>query len=174
MEKVLKSAGRLPSLCCRRLLAPYHQYGDDMANVTRFNAFDDTLDDLFRGFFVRPVSYEGASGSAAPFRVDVTENENAYRLHAEIPGVKKEEIQITVDGDTVALRALLRQGLPRLHAGPVRGRDVHLGQVRRRRSGSDAAEEGGGAGEAHHDPVAPQSNRERGRLKSLPFFLALP
>src|SRR5688572_33084844 len=76
-----------------------------MANVTRFNAFDDTLDDLFRGFFVRPVSYEGASGAAAPFRVDVTENENAYRLHAEIPGVKKDEIQITVDGDTVAITA---------------------------------------------------------------------
>ena len=29
-----------------------------MGNLTRFNAFDDSLDDLFRGFFVRPVSYE--------------------------------------------------------------------------------------------------------------------
>ena len=75
-----------------------------MANVTRFSAFDDSLDDLFRGFFVRPVSFDTPAG-AAQFRVDVTENENAYRLHAEIPGVKKEDIQITVDGDTVAVSA---------------------------------------------------------------------
>ena len=80
-----------------------------MANVTRFSGFDDTLDDLFRGFFVRPVSYEGSSGAAAPFRVDVTENENAYRLHAEIPGVRKDDIQITVDGDTVAISAEVKQ-----------------------------------------------------------------
>jgi len=75
-----------------------------MANLTRFSAFDDSLDDLFRGFFVRPVSYEGPSG-AAQFRVDVTENDNAYILRAEVPGVKKDDIQITIDGDTVAIGA---------------------------------------------------------------------
>jgi HSP20 family protein len=75
-----------------------------MANITRFSPFDDTIDDLFRGFFVRPVSYEGASG-AAQFRVDVSENDKAYTLRAEIPGVKKDDIQITIDGDTVAIGA---------------------------------------------------------------------
>ena len=75
-----------------------------MANIARFTPFDDTFDDLFRGFLVRPVSYETPSG-AAQFRVDVTENDNAYVLRAEIPGVKKEDIQITIDGDTVAVGA---------------------------------------------------------------------
>ena len=75
-----------------------------MVNITRFNPFDETIDDLFRGFFVRPVSYEGPSG-AAQFRVDVSENDKAYTLRAEIPGVKKDEIQITIDGDTVAIGA---------------------------------------------------------------------
>jgi len=75
-----------------------------MANITRFNPFDDTVEDLFRGFFVRPVSYEGPAG-AAQFRVDVSENENAYTLRAEIPGVKKEDISVTIDGDTVAISA---------------------------------------------------------------------
>ena len=75
-----------------------------MANITRFNPFDDTIDDLFRGFFVRPVSFEGPTG-AVQFRVDVTENDNAYTLRAEIPGVKKNDISITIDGDTVALGA---------------------------------------------------------------------
>lgn len=76
-----------------------------MANLTRFSPFDDTIDDLFRGFFVRPVSFDNPATTAAQFRVDVTENDNAYRLHAEIPGVKKDDIQITIDGDTVAISA---------------------------------------------------------------------
>jgi HSP20 family protein len=75
-----------------------------MANITRFSPFDETIDDLFRGFFVRPVSTEGPSG-AAQFRVDVSENDKAYTLRAEIPGIKKDDIQITIDGDTVAIGA---------------------------------------------------------------------
>ena len=75
-----------------------------MANIARFTPFDDTFDDLFRGFLVRPLNYE-VPGGTAQFRVDVTENDNAYNLRAEIPGVKKEDIQITVDGDTVAISA---------------------------------------------------------------------
>jgi HSP20 family protein len=75
-----------------------------MANVTRFNAFDDTLDDLFRGFFVRPVSFDAPAG-AAPFRVEVTEGEQSYSIRAEIPGVKKEDINISIDADQVAISA---------------------------------------------------------------------
>lgn len=75
-----------------------------MANLIRYNPFDDAIDDLFRGFFVRPVGLEGASGTAQ-FRVDVSENDNAYRLRAEIPGVKKDDINVSIDGDTVAISA---------------------------------------------------------------------
>lgn len=75
-----------------------------MANVTRF---DEAFDDLLRGFFVRPVSFEGQAAQAqvAQFRVDVTETENAYTVHAEIPGVKKDDINISIDGDQVAISA---------------------------------------------------------------------
>ena len=75
-----------------------------MANLTRFNPFDEAIDDLFRGFFVRPLSFDVPAG-AAQFRVDVAENESAYTLRAEIPGVKKNDINITIDGDTVAISA---------------------------------------------------------------------
>ena len=75
-----------------------------MANIARFNPFDDAFDDLFRGFLVRPLGHDG-SREAAPFRVDVSESDQAYTLRAEIPGVKKDDIQITIDGDTVAIGA---------------------------------------------------------------------
>lgn len=75
-----------------------------MANITRFTPFDDTFDELLRGFFVRPVSFEG-TGTPAQFRVDVTENGGAYTLRAELPGVKKDDINIAIDGDQVAISA---------------------------------------------------------------------
>ena len=75
-----------------------------MANITRF---DEAFDNLLRGFFVRPVSFEGSPGESqiAQFRVDVTDNENAYVIRAEIPGVKKDDINISIDGDQVAISA---------------------------------------------------------------------
>jgi HSP20 family protein len=79
-----------------------------MANITRFTPFDDTFDDLLRGFFVRPVSFEG-TGTPAQFKVDVTENNGAYSLRAELPGLKKDDINITVDGDQVAISAEVKK-----------------------------------------------------------------
>lgn len=76
-----------------------------MANLTRFNPLDDVFDDLFRGFFVRPVRFEGQASAGAAFRVDVAENDKAYTLRAELPGVKKEDIHVSIDGDTVAVSA---------------------------------------------------------------------
>jgi len=75
-----------------------------MANITRFSPFDDAVDDLFRGFFVRPVNFDSPAGAAA-FRVDVSESDSAYTLRAEIPGVKKDDINVSIDGDTVAISA---------------------------------------------------------------------
>jgi HSP20 family protein len=75
-----------------------------MASITRYSPFDEAFDDLFRGFFVRPVSYDAPAG-AAQFRVDVSEDEKAYQIRAEVPGVKKEDINVSIDGDTVAISA---------------------------------------------------------------------
>jgi len=75
-----------------------------MTSITRFNSFGDTLDDLFRGFFVHPVSFEGEH-NPAPFRVEITEKDNAYVLRGDLPGVKKDDINVSVDGDTVAITA---------------------------------------------------------------------
>ena len=73
-----------------------------MVSIARFTPFEDTFDNLFRGFVARPsVDWN----TAVQFRVDVTENDSAYNLRAEIPGVKKDDIQITIDGDTVAISA---------------------------------------------------------------------
>jgi HSP20 family protein len=41
--------------------------------------------------------------------VDVKESEHAYIVHAEVPGVPKEDIHVSVDGGLVTLRAEVKQ-----------------------------------------------------------------
>jgi HSP20 family protein len=75
-----------------------------MANVARFNTLDTTLDDLVRGFFVRPMNIEPVP-APAKLRVDVTENGAGYVVCAEIPGVRKEDINVAIDGNQVEISA---------------------------------------------------------------------
>jgi HSP20 family protein len=76
-----------------------------MANITRFKPFEDSFDELLRGFLVRPVGFENPAAPVQQFRVDVSENDGAYVMRAEIPGVKKDDIHITIEGDQVAISA---------------------------------------------------------------------
>lgn len=78
-----------------------------MSNLTRF----DPLDDLFRGFFVRPVELGNnpAGGQPPAIRMDVKEDGDAYQVHAELPGVKKEDIHVTIDGNLVSISAEVKQ-----------------------------------------------------------------
>jgi HSP20 family protein len=79
-----------------------------MANVTRYDPFVDLFDDLMKGFLVRPITAERANG-AQRVRVDVSEQPEAFKVVAELPGVKKEEIQVTIDGDLVSISAETRK-----------------------------------------------------------------
>lgn len=76
-----------------------------MANISR----RDPLDDLFRGFFVRPVDFNGNQQQAPSIKMDVKELGDAYLVHAELPGVKKEDIHVVVDGNLVSISAEVKQ-----------------------------------------------------------------
>jgi len=78
-----------------------------MANITRYNSLEDIFSDLTRGFWVKPVG--APAGEALKMKVDVTEDDKAYTVHAEMPGVKKEDIQVDVYGDQVSIRAEVKQ-----------------------------------------------------------------
>ncbi|HZV61985.1 MAG TPA: Hsp20 family protein [Methylophilaceae bacterium] len=78
-----------------------------MANLTRFDPFSasplDPFEDVLNGFF-RPVSLL-RENSHPQIKMDVRENQNSYIVHAEIPGVNKEDIHVTIDGSQVSLSA---------------------------------------------------------------------
>ena len=78
-----------------------------MNQLTTYDPFADTgIDELFRGFF-RPVRVEKASPAA--IRMDVTEHDNAYLVKAEIPGVAKENIQVSIEGNQVTIGAEVKR-----------------------------------------------------------------
>jgi HSP20 family protein len=74
----------------------------DPSSLARFDPFGD-IDDLFRGFFVRPALLEGQP--QMQIKMDLKEDDKAYTVHADIPGVKKEDIQVSIDGNRVSISA---------------------------------------------------------------------
>jgi HSP20 family protein len=78
-----------------------------MANVSRYDPFGELFDDLFKGFFVKPVGYEGAPATTPvrSMRVEVSEHNGEYKVQAELPGVKKEDIRVQIEGDQVSIAA---------------------------------------------------------------------
>ncbi len=65
--------------------------------------FDDDFGDLFEGFF-RPARLVEPARDFVP-AVDVSEDENGYLVRAELPGVKKEDIDVTLEGGVLTISA---------------------------------------------------------------------
>jgi HSP20 family protein len=85
-----------------------------MAGINRYDPridpFGDLVDDFFKGFLVRPIAAE--AGSRAEFlraKVDVSEKNGSYKVAAELPGVKKEDIKVSIDGAQVSIEAETKQ-----------------------------------------------------------------
>jgi HSP20 family protein len=80
-----------------------------MLNMTRFNPLEESLDNLLRGLPVWLPNPERRAAAPAQFRMDVTENDKEYQVLAELPGVKKDEISITINGNEVAVSVEVKQ-----------------------------------------------------------------
>jgi HSP20 family protein len=103
-----------------------------MANIARFDPFADIVDDLFKGFLVRPLAAEARGAYAAPrLKVDVTETEGGYQMHADLPGVKKEDIQVAIDGAQVSLSAEVKREKETADGGRVLHSERSYGRVSR-------------------------------------------
>ena len=79
-----------------------------MANITRYDPFNELVDDLFKGFLVRPMAFEGRA-EWPRVKVEVAEKNGAYVVTAELPGVKKEDIDVAIDGAQVTLTAEVKR-----------------------------------------------------------------
>ena len=67
---------------------------------------DDVLDEMFRDFFRRP---SGAEGGIAEPPVELAESDGEMTVKMEVPGVEKEQIQLTVADDHLVVRGETRR-----------------------------------------------------------------
>ena len=85
-----------------------------MANLTRWSPFKTLsrfeqgvpFDDFFRGFALRP---QWSDLEAPDVRLDVIESDGTYRVKAEMPGVEKNDIDISINGNQIAISAEVKR-----------------------------------------------------------------
>jgi HSP20 family protein len=80
-----------------------------MVNITRFMPIEDAFANMLRGSPAWLPNPEARESAPMKFRMDVTENDKEYQVLAELPGLKKEEISITIDGNEVSVCAEVKQ-----------------------------------------------------------------
>lgn len=84
-----------------------------MANLTRWSPFktlsrleQSPFEDFFNGFGLRPRWPELETPD---MRIDVTENDRSYAVKAEIPGVNKDDIDVSIEGNQVSISAEVKR-----------------------------------------------------------------
>lgn len=100
------------SRCCGRFPTDMEA---DMANLTRFDPFREMMrldpfrnaDDFFKEFSMMP-SLRGLDAEPR-IRMDISETDQSYMVKADIPGVKKDDIKISIEGNTVSIRAEMKE-----------------------------------------------------------------
>lgn len=89
--------------------------------------FDEFFRDFAPGFFIQPLHGDPLP---AQIKLDLHERDDAFELQAEIPGVKKEDIQVEIDGNVVSLQAEVRQEDSRKEGRSIRS-ERYYGSVSR-------------------------------------------
>jgi HSP20 family protein len=67
----------------------------------------DAMNSLLQESFVHPTGH-AADGGPAMLPLDISENENEFIVKASLPGVRPEDVQITVTGDTLTIRGAMK------------------------------------------------------------------
>jgi HSP20 family protein len=108
------------------------------SNVTRFDPLSDlarmgplrSLDELFRDLTPRSMLRE-LQQAEPQINVEVTENDQAYMVRAEIPGAKKEDIKVDVRGNRVSITAETRREREMKEGDRILRSEIMYGQMSR-------------------------------------------
>jgi len=104
-----------------------------MSNIVRREPFamDDFFDDLMKGYWIRPMRWPKEMPDMQSIRMDMKENDKTYTVHAEMPGVKKEDIHVTIEGNTVSISAEVKKDSEEKEGEKVLRSERYYGKVSR-------------------------------------------
>jgi HSP20 family protein len=101
-----------------------------MSNLSVFdNAFGEPFEPFFRRFLA-PIRPE-LDSNMLQIRIDVEEKDKAYSVRADIPGVKKEDINVRIDGNIVQIDAETKQDKEVKEKGKLLRSERYYGAVSR-------------------------------------------
>lgn len=76
--------------------------------IPRAHLFDDFFRDINQGFFIKPLHGDQLP-APSQIKIDVKESDHDFTVLAEMPGVAKEDIHVSLENNVVSLRAEIRQ-----------------------------------------------------------------
>jgi HSP20 family protein len=102
-----------------------------MSNLRLFEpGIGDNFESTLRRFF-SPTVFENGDRDLQ-MRIDVSEKDDSYIVKADIPGVKKEDINVRIDGNVVQIDAETRQEKEsRENGGKVLRSERYYGNISR-------------------------------------------
>lgn len=86
-----------------------------MNMLTRWNPFKQLsrldpiadADDIFRGFGLRSLLRD--ADTTLDMRMDVSEDDKSYKIKVDVPGVKKNDIEVSINGNQVTINAVVKR-----------------------------------------------------------------
>ncbi|CAG9165986.1 hypothetical protein LMG23992_00659 [Cupriavidus laharis] len=100
-----------------------------MTSLRHFEPFSvEPINDMLQGML---RSFRGAADTGLAFKVDVSESDTAYTLTAELPGVKKEDIDVSVDRGTVMIAAKVEKSSEQKEGERLIRRERYSGSMQR-------------------------------------------
>lgn len=100
-----------------------------MSNLRVFEPALDSFESMFRRL-MPAVRFEGQAHELA-MRVDVSEKEDSYTVRADLPGVKKEDINVRIDGNIVQIDAEVKEEKETKEGGKLLRSERYYGSVSR-------------------------------------------
>lgn len=94
-------------------------------NLNRGDYFNQLFNDFFNDEFLSPMNFGQGS-----FRVDMKETDDAYTIEADLPGIKKDEIEIMYDNNYLTISAKRDESVEDKTDNYVR-RERHYGELKR-------------------------------------------
>ena len=100
-----------------------------MNALTRLDRIDSLFPELFRRW-ARPMQLLDETNLPSGIRIDVSENDKEYLVSAEMPGAKKEDIRVSIDGNYVSISAQINKEQEEKHGNSL-VRETYHGTVSR-------------------------------------------
>lgn len=100
---------------------------DPFGDIARFEPFRD-IEELFKDFRMMPA-LRGLEAEPR-IRMDMSETDQAYTVKAEIPGVKKDDIKVSINGNQVSISAEVRKEEDKKSGSMVRSERYYGQQYR--------------------------------------------